>query len=236
MTVGVGFLCSDGVVLCADRQVTSTSGFKHEARKISAHHNQSYTAIFTYAGIEDEGEIMFRKVYEAIDRGGLSDYSHLTVRPILERVFKDGFESDYTQGFESLIGFNFRRNPSWLFKTWDRRVVDGGAEYIGCGDSSALRYLCDFLLTGRMMNIDQASVLGSYYIASVANRYVDSCSGGPDRAVIHPNGSLSEGAGGPFPNTRERFFHCEEQIGNALREMLLSGGTKRVIVEDISKN
>lgn len=232
MTVGVGFLCRDGIVLCADRQITSSSGFKFQEHKISAWYDPSlgYTMVFTYSGIQDESEIMFRRVHEAIDRCGNNQIDHLVARSVLEQVFKDGYESDYSDGFESLVGFRFdHADPMWLFKTRNRSVVDAGAEHIGCGDSSALRYLCDFLFDGAF-SIGEAAVFGTY-IVSVANRYVDGCSGGPDYLILPQAGLMTEGTGGPYPNAIERFLHCEKEIGAALRELLLSGGTKRLIAQ-----
>ena len=66
--------------------------------------------------------------------------------------------------------------------TSNHRVIYGTREYIGVGDSSALRFLCDILLAG-VLDTNGADVLGQYIIF-VANRYVDGCSGGPDRTVI----------------------------------------------------
>ena len=102
------------------------------------------------------------------------------------------------------------------------KVVQGYSEYIGSGDSSAIRHLSDFLPRDNY-TVDEASVLASYLV-SVANRYIDGCSGGPDICVLNMQGQISHGTGGVFPDQEARFRHCEVEIGKELRALLLRGG------------
>jgi hypothetical protein len=105
-------------------------------------------------------------------------------------------------------------------------------EAIGFGDMSVLKYLSKFLLPDNALDVSEAHVLASY-IVSVACRYVDGCSGGPDQKTIHRDGSITSGSGGVFPNEKERFAYSEQEIGRGLRELLLSGGTKTVITQPL---
>src|SRR5271165_1553360 len=54
VTIGIGFLCSDGIVLCADNQITWPGSHKHHKSKIY-HHDSSaeWKAVFTFAGNPD---------------------------------------------------------------------------------------------------------------------------------------------------------------------------------------
>jgi len=222
MTVGIGFQCSDGVILLADRQITSTGGFKYDARKISASHDKECNFIFSYAGYPDAGEVTFRRLRQAFAEKlptAKGEFPLQRAMAILEEVF---YHHD-SEGLQTLIGVRMPNSPAVLFRTQDTKVVGGSpAECIGSGDSSALKYLTSFL-TQKDRTIDEASVLGTY-IVSVANRYIDGCSGGPDRAVIYGDGSISEGAGKVYDHQEERFLHCETVIGERLRELLISGG------------
>ena len=55
-------------------------------------------------------------------------------------------------------------------------------------------------------------------------------------SVLLSNGKIQENTGGVFSNQTERFSYCEKQIGRALLQLLLSGGTKQLdIVENQAK-
>lgn len=228
MTIAVGFTCQDGVVICADRQLTNPGGFKYEERKIFSSRGGECQFMFSYAGFPDAANMMFDKVKDAIPEilSGKPPHSQ-DAKLTLEKIYK----SPHTKGLQTLIGIRIRHFPAFLLKTFNNTVVEGRAEWIGSGDSSALRYLADFLVPSHL-GIHEAEVLANY-IVFVASRYVDGCAGGPDSATIDRDGKLSEGTG-VFPNQKDRFLYCEQQIGKALREMLWSGGTKAVLTQPIS--
>ena len=50
MTIGVGFLCDDGVVLCADNQITWQNQHKYYECKIYPHLTSDWAAYITFAG------------------------------------------------------------------------------------------------------------------------------------------------------------------------------------------
>jgi hypothetical protein len=63
MTIGIGFQCGDGVVLCADRQFTSKEGrFKYQKGKLGSSQRESLSLIYIYAGDPDRAELIFGKV------------------------------------------------------------------------------------------------------------------------------------------------------------------------------
>ena len=223
VTIGVGFLCHDGVVICSDRQLTSTSGFKYEDRKIWRSSGNDYTFIFSYAGDPDAAQMIFQKLND-----GMLGIVKSKRRTSSSEIAKVGLEKIYrnrhSKGLQTLIGMKLRNSPPFLLRTYGSKLVDGVREYIGVGDSSALQYLADFLLKSAF-SVREAEVLGAY-IVFVANRYIDQCSGGPDTAILHTDGTVVEGMGGPFPNLKQRFLYCEEEIGQELRNLLFAGGNK----------
>jgi len=228
VTVAIGFCCEDGLVMCADRQITSVTGFKSEKRKIFRATWWDLSILFSYAGDPDAAHVLFGKIRENFHSEFGKSRARSTAykaRAALEKIFTNR----HAKRLETLIGIRFREDSSFhLFRTSGHKVVEGDMEHIGCGDSSALRYVSDLLLTG-MPAVTEATILGSY-VVSVANRYVDGCSGGPDITAINKDGSIGEGTGGPFFKTKERFLSCEQQIGKALRELLLSGGTHNITI------
>jgi hypothetical protein len=234
VTIGIGFLCTDGIVLCSDRQITDPiAGFKFEERKILYHLSGDLSFVFSYAGEPDAARVMFGKLSQGLGSGIVKSKAtspREKALASLEKIFRDR----NAKGLQTLIGIRFKNSGLYLYKTSNHRVIYGTREYIGVGDSSALRFLCDILLAG-VLDMNEADVLGQYIIF-VANRYVDGCSGGPDRTVIRKDGGISEGTGGPFfSNNRARFLYCEKEIGRALRELLFSGGTKTVSTQSVSQ-
>lgn len=230
VTIGVGFSCSDGVVLCADRQITG-EGYKFEESKIfSIQRNDYYTFIFSYAGDPDAARVMFEKTRDGMRE--ITSSNDMSVKDRVKRALEQIFTDKSTKGLQTLIGV-VSGGEHFLIKTKEKMVVEGFTEYIGAGDSSALRYLCGFLLHHHL-TVSEALIFGSY-IVSVAGRYVEFCSEGCDHATLYTVGGLVRGSGGPWPNQRDRFLHCEQEIGKGLRELLFSGGTKRIEVTDPKK-
>jgi hypothetical protein len=231
VTIALGFLCPDGIVLCSDRQMTdSAAGLKYQKCKLSWMSGLfapgiSFTFASAYAGDPEAVKIMRTEIKERLGeemaKSKLVGFQAPKARKALEKIFNN----KHAKHLQMLIGIRFHSGEMCLFKTSGKKVVDARTEYIGSGDSSALRYLADFLLPSYIPSISQAQVLGAYLI-SVANEYVDGCSGGPDFHTIAGNGMTGDSAGGVFPNQKERFKYCEGEAGRALRELLFSGGTK----------
>lgn len=235
MTIALGFLCPDGIVLCSDRQMTVEGGLKYQKRKISYMTGMfpggvSFALMSAYAGDPEAANIMGTEIREQlgeeIAKSKLIGFQAPKARKGLEKIFS----SKHAKNLQMLIGIRFHSGEACLFKTSGKKVVDARVEYIGTGDSSALRYLADCLLPSFIQSVSEAQVLGAYLVA-VANRYVDGCSGGPD-LTIAKDGLIGDTHRGVFTNQRERFLYCEGEAGRGLRELLFSGGTKALEVVD----
>jgi 20S proteasome alpha/beta subunit len=64
MTIAIGMLCSDGIVLAADRQLTLEGGHKYQEQKIFPIDGGDWKAVLTYAGSPD----FVREVQERLVR------------------------------------------------------------------------------------------------------------------------------------------------------------------------
>lgn len=232
MTIGIGLLCTDGVVLCSDRQITTSGGSKYSKRKIFTAQRNNCTAVFSYAGDPDAAEMMFGKVSDALPeivRQASNGVSPDRARGVLEKIFRD----KHSKGLQTLIGMHMGNQPSFLMKTFSTKVVNAYAEYIGFGDCSALRYLSDFIFPSHL-NVFEGVTLGAYLV-SVASRYIDGCSGGPDHVILkNEDGMTTSGSGGAWPNARERIGHCEQQMGKGLRELLFAAGNGELVVKPLT--
>jgi hypothetical protein len=237
VTIALGFLCPDGIVLCSDRQMTdSAAGLKYQKCKLSWTTGMLAPGVHlelasAYAGDPEAAKIMRTEIRERlgaeIAKSKLVGFQAPKARKALENIFRN----KNAKHLQMLIGIRFYSGELCMFKTSGKKVVEARTEYIGSGDSSALRYLADVLLPPYIPSIFQAQVLGAYLI-SVANEYVDGCSGGPDFRTLAANGMMGDSAGGVFPHQKERFEYCESEAGRALRELLFSGGTKSLELKD----
>lgn len=225
VTIGIGMLCTDGVLLCADRQLTSPAGYKFEGTKVSRHISRNCQLAFCYSGTEDDARAMLRIIYDNFDdvfekepnlRGPINRALQAFIK-----IFKD----KTAKHLEMLIGVSFPNVACGLIRTAGDRVVVGHTEYIGGGKSSALRYVADFLFPNFITSTSEADFLACY-LCSVASRYVDGCSGGPDRVVLHLDGAMTDVHGDLLPNQSQRTQYSEAEMGKVLRELLYSGGTR----------
>jgi hypothetical protein len=63
-------------------------------------------------------------------------------------------------------------------------------DYVGCGDSSVLRYLAPIMADkDRWMSINQALQVGTHWVLQ-AKRYAEDCGGDTDAFVLHWNGGM----------------------------------------------
>jgi len=223
VTVAIGFLCSDGVVVCSDRQMTSDAGFKYEKRKLGymagIFHGIRFTLISAYAGDPDAAKIMRSLMFEHLGRKIAESRMNGVLSLKAHKALGEIFRTRDSKGLQMLIGIRFESGVMCLFRTSGRKVVEGRMEHVGSGgDTSALRYLCGFLFP-QMLNVREAQILGSY-VVSISNRYVDGCSGGPDIFTIRSDGSVSR-----KPDSEacgEKIMEWEKEMGTILRKSLLS--------------
>ncbi len=241
MTIALGFLCPDGIVICSDRQMTvSEAGLKYQKCKLGwlsgmFEAGVKFTLASAYAGDPEAVKIMRTEIRERLGKEIAKSNMVGFQAPIARKALEKIFNNKHAKHLQMLIGIRFDSGEMCLFKTSGNKVVDATTEHIGSGDSSALRYLADILLPPFIQNVSQAHVLGSYLI-SVANEYVDGCSGGPDFYTLYANGVKGDSEGGVFTNQKERFGYCENEAGRAFRELLFSGGTKALEVINPKEN
>ncbi len=231
MTISIGFNVAEGIILCSDRQHTSSTGFKFEKKKLLfCEHISGAAVIFSYAGEREPAEILFGKVHNRLmnDFDPREPNDHRDPPEVIRDILEEIFQSSHSENLETLIGIRKGCFPC-LFRTSANRVVRGQTEWIGCGDSSVIRFLSDLIPQSHCGHID-AAILGSYLIAA-ANRYIDGCGGGPD-VMFLPNQYRSEYSKLPAMSIVDYFekaiatrIGCfgdiEHKIGGILRENLL---------------
>lgn len=185
VTIVVGFRCTNGIVMCADRQVTGHGAFKYHEPKISAEQFDTFTALFGYAGDPSLAREVHDKICAVLRNTPLPNQIVGSVRDITEAVLS-GMERWYTGlDLEMLIAVNSWEEGTDLLKFSGKAVyIARDFEYLAFGDSSLIRYLADKLYTKRL-DVNAGADLAIYMVKK-AEDYIDGCGGPIDVAVLEP--------------------------------------------------
>jgi hypothetical protein len=189
VSIGVGFLCDDGLVICADTQITWPENHKYYESKLFLHGGSDWTVVSTFAG---NPELM--KSFDGKFKDSMvlmpAPYSASKIQDNLETIlsFFDVLRDDPMQ-LSTLCGIAIRNKEFKLLKTQGHLVREVPRfDYVGTGDSSLIRYLSQFLTQTRGYTTSQALRLGAYFVFQ-AKRYIDGCGGDTDARVLQPNGT-----------------------------------------------
>ncbi len=219
MTIGLGFQCQDGVVLCSDRQITKDGGLKYHQRKdfcVYFRGNVEVNCAAVYAGYPDAASILFEDSAYAIREllmRPLRGFHADVVKTVLGKIFKG---NRHSKNLEMLIAVGPSNQANWspfLIKTHGSRVVRGFREFIGVGDSSVIRYLSE-IFSGAL-TVPEAEFVGTYMV-SLANRFIDGCGGGPDVLVLHKDGKVEPMEAEKISGFGNRLQASESCIGDFL--------------------
>jgi hypothetical protein len=187
VTIGIGFLCEDGVVLCSDTQITYPANHKYYETKLYRHSSRGWYAAFTYSGNPNLMK-SFNGKFDGAMKLVPPPYSCAKIQDAIETVLNlmDVVDSDL-DGLQMLCGICVA--PEFSFLKTDRKIVclASGMEYVGVGDSSLLRYLAPLLVQTRDYTTSQAAMLGNFLVMQ-AKRYVDGCGGDINGIVLKNDG------------------------------------------------
>jgi hypothetical protein len=93
VTIGIGFKCIDGIVICADTQITVPESHTYYAPKIwdDRDPDNRWSLVFTYAGSPDLMDSFKDKLVQFLreNKGERTYYN-----PGLKRCYGDGIEQD----------------------------------------------------------------------------------------------------------------------------------------------
>src|SRR5947209_8578307 len=168
MTVGVGFLCHDGVVIGSDRQITGGRATFPEC-KVSSVKWKNGHGIFSWAGDHDTSKDLKREIRLRFTRDTV--ISGLDIRQTLKECLQASVRK--RDDFQTLFGFWIDGEPhSMLLSNGADRVVDvQECEVIGYGDSPLTRSLRGAFLDMPMsISVQQARIYAVHFV-SQAKKY-----------------------------------------------------------------
>lgn len=193
MTIALGLWCDDGIVLCADSQVTVLeSDMKYPAKKIHTMRYKDWVVSLVYAGSPDLMRLVHEKMYpKLLQLDSNSSEWEAGVRRVLEQVMKDVCTQHKKKNIELLCAATTVNGSKALWLAKRALVTDSElAECLGVGESPLHHFLADLFVRPRM-SVADGLVLGCYMV-SKAITYINGCDGPIQATVIYNDGTFSE--------------------------------------------
>ncbi len=216
MTIGIGFLCHDGIVLCADNQITWPQSHKYCECKIYPHFTDEWWMVNTFSGDPDLVKSFNGKFEDAMTRIS-APYTAAKIQDVIETVlsFLDGLDSNPTDLW-MLCAIVVHDKEMRLVRTTGKVVSEVSRySYIGVGDSSLLRYLDQLFLGGhKPYAVDQAYLLSSYLVLK-AKTHIEGCGGETDTFILRPDGT-PESRSDDWYRTEQQLLRVESKIRTAI--------------------
>ncbi len=235
MTIAAGFLCSDGIVLCADTQETVIGYTKNNTEKIRVWQDMGLNIAITGAGnaelIETIGGLIQSDLAGNYFKSGRG-YDPRSVRERIQRIVLESFErfvvpyanfpAEDRPFFELLIVVHIR-SEIWhyqcLFKVSGTtiREIEWGYDCIGTGLIMAKSLSERFFSPG--MELDEL-VLAVCYIMFQTKKWVDGCGGNTDLIISSPGKHFFGGIASCDIELLERQFEASDSVNSLLLNLL----------------
>lgn len=217
MTAVVGVRCDDGIVICADRQVSVPGAFKYFEKKIDViERPNDEHIIIGYSGLPTLAKEAREKLSTRLDENEFQKTLAEVVHELVDNVLTEMGRHYVALELELLIGTAvLLDSPTFLKFDGKGLHKADNFSFLGVGDSSLLRYLASVLYSPNL-TLSEIQNLAIYLVAQ-AESYIDHCGGPIDLYYM--------GLGGgyeilPHPEIQEILKKMEAQEGS-LAEIIL---------------
>jgi len=188
MTIAAGFRCSDGIVLCADSQITAPDGTKYNAQKVFSYSSSDVDVVFAFAGVE----VFSKMCIERLSKRVLAS----TASEVAEALRDEALSIHQTyapQATASTTEYDLDILVATKFSLSDRDQlalyrIEGPAvslpiktfDCIGIGRTVARQAISLFFKD--RLSVQEASRIGVYCLKQ-AKEHLDAC-GGPSQITM----------------------------------------------------
>lgn len=184
MTIAAGFRCSDGIVLCADRQVSVPGALKYFEKKIVVEEAPEWSLAIAVAGDVGFAREIREKAIETI-RSFEESPTIGQVREVLDDILvrTSRLYMREEDPIQLLMALTLFWGDADLLK-FDGRALHKADDFnlLRTGNSSLIRFLSDNLYDPA---IDMETGISlAAYIVQKAERYIDWCGGAIDIVTI----------------------------------------------------
>jgi hypothetical protein len=184
--VTIGFDCNDGILLCADTQITREGFDKFYEHKIFPHQGSGWSVASTYAG-----DPTTMKSFDDAFADAMYSVELPVTLEIIEQKIKNALSATNGGKRLFLLCGMVVPNAKRLLRIEElksNRIPSGG--FVGLGDVSVLRYLFSILSRGVLSYSVQHAELLSAYLVLQAKRWVDGCGGETEVMIIRQDGRI----------------------------------------------
>jgi hypothetical protein len=233
VTIGVGYLGQDFVLLGSDMEITKTA--KHRARKDFQKWFNDEKGII--AAIYSDSENDMRCVWEQIENELKATKNVLNawnVRDILQKSLNIVINDPANSQFEMLVVISLEGEAPMFLRISRNKIAPAKDwELIGGGDVELSRYLTNLMNFGRSLNQSQAVLWGTYIIET-ASDFVQGVGQGTS-LLVFKDARLHRVSGnvfGPMMKTLEVY------ISNLFRDFCnleLPEGDFEVLIQNLPK-
>jgi 20S proteasome alpha/beta subunit len=187
MTIAIGMRCIDGIVLCADQEITGPSGVKYYEEKIHVIEGRGWVLALTYA---DSTGLMKEAQKKILDFIGNTPDIKITPEAVYKTAESILIGMGRQQGdlnLQLLIAIStiYEGPEMFMFNGSGFHRADG-FNCLGVGDSSLIRYLSKPLYSS-LLATENAKNVGIYLVAK-ATQCIAGCGGPINMAIIKPSG------------------------------------------------
>jgi hypothetical protein len=224
VTIGVGFRCDAGIVLCSDTQITWKGRHKAYETKQFFIGGTDWTMASVDAGDPHLWKSFRNKFAEVLQ----TQYKANSREPATVKELRDILETAlcYFNELDSdplalcvLMGFVIASSEMLLVRTEGKLISDVYVfDHIGCGDSSLLRYLAPITANNdRWPTISQALHTATYWVLQ-AKRWVEDCGGDTEAFVLHWDGNMRQRKDATR-DWEQHLLRLETEFANVLKSL-----------------
>lgn len=189
MTIAAGFRCSNGIVLCADQQISPIGSFKHNERKIFEETQDFWSLTFAYSGVPSLAKEAWEKTLKPA-RQLKTEADNERLQQILEETLTRMGRQYIEMDLQLLIAFTAGFDDYDLLKFDGRGLHHAdNFNFLGVGDSSLIRFLSQSLYSPEIDTRTGANL--AIYLVHKAESHIDHC-GGPVNVVVLGNNRCKE--------------------------------------------
>jgi hypothetical protein len=185
VTIGVGFDCNDGILLCSDTQITREGFHKFYEHKLFPHQGSGWSVAFTYAG-----DPHTMKSFDDSFSDAMYSITAPITLAIIEQQIKDTLSTIDSGDQLFLLCGIVASGAKRLLKVEGLKPGRVSIDFVGVGDVSVLRYLFSMLSRGVISYSVQRAELLSAYLVLQAKRWVDGCGGETEVIIIRQDGRI----------------------------------------------
>jgi len=203
VTIGIGFRCTDGVVILSDTQISNGAMKYYETKIYSIPLEGSEGrcgVVLTYAGSPALWK-KFRDKFDCSVRDAQYDpiptNVEQTISELLYQMSNSLYDPTGNPDLYLLCGVVCAGHEAILLKSQAEtvhRVVDG-FDAVGAGDSSVVRFLSKVLcLKYSALTRSMAKRVGTYVLLQ-SKHYIDGCGGDTDIFAVTEHGGIEDSSG-----------------------------------------